>query len=72
METTKTIYTGTVNNAYYQAPFDREIHVTFPDGTKQKFLAVYFDNALDFFRENAKESCVWYFNDKGEMFITMK
>lgn len=66
-----TIYRGTVNTAYYQAPFDHEIHVTFHDGTKKKFLAVYFDDALDFFRENAKENCEWYFNDRKQMFLTI-
>lgn len=65
------IYTGTVHAAYYQAPFDKPIHVTFADGSTKRFEGVYFDNALDFFYENKYERASWVFNEKGEMFLTI-
>ena len=67
----KRIYKGTVNAAYYQAPFDRPVHVTFKDGTQKKFEAIYFDNALDFFADNKHKACEWFYNENGEMFLTL-
>lgn len=68
---TKRIYKGTVNAAYYQAHFDRPVHVTFEDGRKKKFEAPYFDNVLDFFADNKHKACEWLYNENGEMFLTL-
>lgn len=68
---TKKIYKGTVNAAYYQAPFDHPIHVTFKDGIQKKFEAIYFDNALDFFRDHKYEACEWCFDERNEMYLTL-
>lgn len=69
---TKKTYSGIVNNAYYQAAFDRPIHVTFNDGSKRKFEAPYFDNALDFFIENKYEPCEWIYDENNEMYLQLK
>jgi len=71
---TNRIYKGNVTTAYYQTAFDRPVHVTFKDGSKKRFEAPYFDNALDFFSDEkfAYAPCEWSFNEKGEMFLTLK